>query len=543
MNDQNQAIEPEDTREVTTDSTPLMSGNPEPSDPKPKISFYKQPRLIAAALLILAAFILLGMWFCDRGQTAATPLPTATRLLTLVAPHVDLDVEPSPGVTSSPAATLELPAATATVEPRDEVITYTIREGESVASIAAKFGLWPETILWSNRYELGVDLANYTAGETIFILPVDGVYHAWSAGEGLGAVSAYYGVTADAVIDYPGNNLDRATLGGLSNPNITAGTRLVIPGGTLPDYFANDSLLYYAAVEKLRSLPLGTAETFPAPRTEIIAYEVKALDSIFSIAEEFGLEPETILWTNRYLIGDTPDGITPGQKLIILPEDGVYHAWLYGEGMNGVSSGYGVTVDDILSEPMNNLDVEDLGELSKPRIMSGTFVYIPGGRGATPSWVSYVTDPDSPTGSHPNVSYLGGFACNTNAWLVGSGSFILPTGRTAISGYEYNPPVHNGLDYDGETGDALYAVDNGVVIYAGWSDRGYGNTIVIDHGNGYMSLYAHLMDGGVYSSCGATVYSGTVIGAMGSTGNSTGSHLHFELRYNGSPVNPHGFGL
>ena len=103
--------------------------------------------------------------------------------------------------------------------------------------------------------------------------------------------------------------------------------------------------------------------------------------------------------------------------------------------------------------------------------------------------------------------------------------------------------MHNGLDYDGVTGDPIYATDSGVVIYAGWSDRGYGNTIVIDHGNGYLSLYAHLMDGGIAVGCGAAVYGGTTIGYMGSTGNSTGSHLHFELRYNGSPVNPHNFGL
>ncbi|HHX08128.1 MAG TPA: M23 family metallopeptidase [Chloroflexi bacterium] len=264
---------------------------------------------------------------------------------------------------------------------------------------------------------------------------------------------------------------------------------------------------------------------------------------MFTIAEEFEIEPETILWTNRYLIGDTPDGIYPGQKLIILPEDGVFHAWLYGEGLNGVSSGYGVTPADILSEPLNDIDPEAIGDYSLPRIKTGTFLYIPGGRGSIPTWVGVVIDPNDPAGKHPNVSYLGAFACNTTAWAVGSGLFQLPTDTSAISGYEYNPPVHNGLDYAGRTGDNLYAVDTGVVIYAGWSDRGYGNTVVIDHGNGYLSLYGHLMDGGLNVSCGQTVSGGQIIGFMGSTGKSTGSHLHFELRYNGSPVNPHGFGL
>ena len=99
------------------------------------------------------------------------------------------------------------------------------------------------------------------------------------------------------------------------------------------------------------------------------------------------------------------------------------------------------------------------------------------------------------------------------------------------------------MDYAGRLGNEIYAADTGVVIYAGWSNRGYGNTIVIDHGNGFLSLYAHIMDGGIAVSCGQVVSLGQLIGYMGSTGNSSGPHLHFEIRYNGSPVNPHDFGL
>ena len=526
-----------DNTDFTPDPQPEKSAETLSSKP-----FHKQPGMIAAGVLILLALVILIIWMAGNQPPTQVEAPS-----TIAAPMVALETEDPPTSIEALTQTQESIPTTAqptpqpTAVPRTEVITHTIQEGETVASLAAKYDLWPETILWANRYELGDDIRNYTPGTTIFILPVDGVYHTWSAGEGLGAVSNYYGVTPEDIINYPANNLSAETIGNYASPNIAAGTRLVVPGGTLPNYFANDALLYYAAVEKLNSLPLGNAESFPAPREEIIAYEVQPLDSIFSIAEQFEISPETILWTNRYLIGDTPDGIYPGQKLIILPEDGVYHAWLYGEGMNGVSSGYGVTPQDILNEPINQLDEEEIGDLSLPRIMTGTFLYIPGGRGSIPSWVSVVTDPAS--GEHPNVSYLGAYACNTTAWITGSGLFQLPTNTRLISGYEYNPPVHNGLDYDGETGDPLYAVDHGVVIYSGWSDRGYGNTIVIDHGNGYLSLYAHIMDGGFAVSCGQIVYGGATIGYMGSTGNSTGSHLHFELRYNGSPVNPHSFGL
>ena len=511
---------------------------------KPNCTLMKKSGTIAALVMIAVALVLLLIWLIQSRSSAKTDLPASTETAeTLGNPVVSHDFEAF--VTLVPTQTVEviLATPTATVVPRNEVITHVIQEGETVSTIASLYGLWPETILWANRYELLEDPRNYTPGISIYILPVDGVYHVWSEGEGLGAVSRYYGVTPEDIIDYPVNNLSQATVGSYADPNIKAGTRLVIPGGTLPNYFASDTLLYYAAVEKLKSLPLGTPETYPSPRTEIIAYEVVEGDTIFTIAKSFDVEPETILWTNRYLIGDTPDGVYPGQDLIILPEDGVYHAWLYGEGLNGVSRGYGVTPEDILNEPMNDIDVAAIGDYSLPKIRTGTFFYIPGGQGSIPTWVGVITNANDPAGKHPNVSYLGAFSCNTTAWAVGSGAFRLPTDTSAISGYEYNPPVHNGLDYAGRTGHNIYATDTGVVIYAGWSDRGYGNTIVVDHGNGYLSLYAHLMDGGVNVGCGSIVSGGQLIGYMGSTGNSSGAHLHFELRYNGSPVNPHGFGL
>ena len=538
--------ENKETTEGNLSGSQLSSKNQ--SDKKNKAGkkpFYKDPIIMGAIGFFILAIVLLGIWLIKArpGKRAARFEETPAQK-ELATPNVKVETAvPSPTrelVTITEAPTEAQPTG---VPARTEVITYTIQEGESLTQIAEKFGIWPDTIIWANRYELGTNVQDYTAGSTIFILPVNGAYHTWFEGEGLNGVASYYGVTADAIIDYPGNNLDRATLGSTSSPNIAPGTRLIIPGGVISDYFADDSLLYYAAVQKLRALPKGTAETYPAPRTEIISYEVQDKDSIFSIAEAFGLEPETILWANRYIIGDTPDGVFPGQSLIILPEDGVYHAWSYGEGLNAVTRTYGVTPDDVLSEPMNELSKEQIGDFSLPKIPTGQFLYIPGGKGMTPSWVSYIPSDDDPNVKRANVSYLGAFSCGSALTMRGTGAWVLPTTTSNISGYEYNPPVHNGLDYAGTTGTPLFAADSGVIIYAGWSDRGYGNTIVVDHMNGYISLYAHLMDGGINVGCGQAVYAGTTIGYMGSTGNSSGSHLHFEIRYEGSPVNPHGFGL
>jgi murein DD-endopeptidase MepM/ murein hydrolase activator NlpD len=115
--------------------------------------------------------------------------------------------------------------------------------------------------------------------------------------------------------------------------------------------------------------------------------------------------------------------------------------------------------------------------------------------------------------------------------------FIWPANNHFLSGFDYSPSTnHSGIDIDGETGDPLNAADNGVVVYSGWNNWGYGNVVVINHGNGWQTLYAHLNAYNV--SCGQSVWQGSVIGAIGITGNSSGSHLHYEMMYNGTKVNP-----
>ena len=118
---------------------------------------------------------------------------------------------------------------------------------------------------------------------------------------------------------------------------------------------------------------------------------------------------------------------------------------------------------------------------------------------------------------------------------VGTGHFIWPSVFQAISGGDFKEG-HPGIDLAVPTGSAVYAADTGLVIFAGWSSLGYGNTIVIDHGNGYKTLYAHLSQVSQY--CGAIVKAGQVIGLSGSTGNSSGPHLHFEVRVPGGYLNP-----
>lgn len=281
----------------------------------------------------------------------------------------------------------------------------------------------------------------------------------------------------------------------------------------------------------IRTLEAQSLTATPAGKT-IIKYIVETGDSIFSIAEKFGLMPETVLWSNRYTLGDTPDGLYPGVELLILPEDGLVHLWSAGEGLNGVSSFYGVKPQDIVNYPLNNLDPVVVGEFSNPNIAPGTLLVVPGGTRPTVSWVVARDNPAA------GSSYLGPGACSGSLYgAVGTGFFTYPTVNHFLSGYDWNPPVHNGLDFDGDSGSPIFASDTGLVVYSGWSTRGYGNLLVVDHDKGWQTIYAHLLDGS-FVPCGTNVYKGDIIGYMGSTGNSSGPHLHFEMRYNGEAVNP-----
>jgi hypothetical protein len=275
-----------------------------------------------------------------------------------------------------------------------------------------------------------------------------------------------------------------------------------------------------------RSAELHTVLPVLNDRQDVIRYTVEYGDSIFSIAEKFNLKPETILWGNRYALGDNPHYIVPGQVLNILPVDGVYHLWSAGEGLNGVASVYGVTPEDIINWPGNDLDPETIGDYADPNIAPDTMLVVPGGTGTYTDWSTPRITREEPA----TAKYLGPGAC-TAAYdgLVGTGTFLWPSTEHYLSGYDYSPETnHFGIDIAGQLGNAIFAADSGVVTYAGWNDYGYGEMIVVDHGSGWQTLYAHLSQ--VNVTCGQEVNQGDTIGLMGSTGQSTGPHLHFEMR-------------
>jgi murein DD-endopeptidase MepM/ murein hydrolase activator NlpD len=279
--------------------------------------------------------------------------------------------------------------------------------------------------------------------------------------------------------------------------------------------------------------------TIPSrPRQDIVTYTVQVGDTLFGIAEKYGLEPETILWGNYAILLDDPHALQPGQVLNILPVNGTIYEWQDGDGLNGVARFFDVAPEAIINFPSNNLDPTTIGDFTRPNIEPGTILIIPGGRREFVSWSA----PLGVTREDPALArVLGPGACDPIAGgAVGFGNFVWPTNKHYLSGFDYSPKSnHWGIDLAGSEGEGVYAADAGVVVYSGWNNYGYGNMIMIDHGNGWQSLYAHLNT--TYRFCGQSVGQGEAIGAIGSTGRSSGPHLHFELMTATFKPNPFDF--
>ncbi len=271
------------------------------------------------------------------------------------------------------------------------------------------------------------------------------------------------------------------------------------------------------------------------PRQDIITYTVMDGDTAFGIADKFGLEPQTILWGNYGILLDDPHSLKPGQVLNILPVNGVYWEWLGGIPFGDWAKFYGVTAADVIELPGNHIDLNTVGDYNNANIKPGTWLIIPGGSREFVNWSA----PLGVTRENPaSARVLGQGACDpVSGGAVGYGTYVYPTNKHYLSGFDYSEKTnHRGIDLAGSEGEGVYATDAGVVVYSGWNDYGYGNTVMVDHGNGYQSLYAHLS--AIYRGCGQSVGQGEGIGAIGSTGRSSGPHLHFELMTATWKVNP-----
>jgi murein DD-endopeptidase MepM/ murein hydrolase activator NlpD len=242
-------------------------------------------------------------------------------------------------------------------------------------------------------------------------------------------------------------------------------------------------------------------------RTEVEDYTVEEGDSVGAIARKFNLTTLTILNVNGLTARSI---IRPGDKLRIPPVDGVLYKVKSGDTLGGIAN--------YLSSDVNSIaKANGLSDLST--ISIGMELMVPGGKLPPPKPVY-----QAPTRIATSIKKV------VSPSASGASRLLWPTAARRITQY-YKGRAHFGLDIGGPTGTRIYAADDGVVVTSGWNSSGYGYMIVIDHGGGLYTRYGHFSK--LHVSSGDTVTRGDVIGLMGSTGRSTGPHLHFEVMVGG----------
>ncbi len=254
-------------------------------------------------------------------------------------------------------------------------------------------------------------------------------------------------------------------------------------------------------------------------RQAIETYTVQQGDTVLAIAARYKLQPETIQWSNPK-IEQNPDLLRVGDELKVLPLDGVLHTVSAGDTLSAIAQRYKVSVEEMLAYDGNNL-----ADINAPLII-GTSLVIPGGT--------------KPQYAQQQVASLTSGARTAAARAdaaIGSGNFSWPASGSISQNYWGGHPA---IDIAGRTGSPVRAADGGYVTTAGggWNG-GYGNHVIVDHGNGFATLYAHLNS--IFVSPGENVVAGQQVGTLGNTGNSTGPHLHFEIRYQGYARNPYNY--
>ncbi len=274
---------------------------------------------------------------------------------------------------------------------------------------------------------------------------------------------------------------------------------------------ASDQLAQYtptsSVINTLDTVEYGAStQVSDKPRDTTVTYAVREGDTLSSIADKFGVSMDTIKWANPDLKGEK---LSIGQKLQIPPVTGLIVKVGRGETIYSIAKKYKTEAQKILNYPFN-----DFADLDTFALSAGQTLVVPDGVPVTQRAIyAPIQIPQSIAG--------------------GSGQFAWPT-QGLIT--QYPVSYHLALDIANAAAPPIGAAEAGTVVLAESSRYGYGLHIIIDHGNGYQTLYAHLSE--IYAGVGQEVGRGTVIGRMGSTGRSTGTHLHFEVRQGGVLLNP-----
>lgn len=288
----------------------------------------------------------------------------------------------------------------------------------------------------------------------------------------------------------------------------------VLPTDTVPD--DTGGVLFRSPI------PLTNAPT--RIRRDVVKYTVQSGDTVSDIADQYDVSADSILWANPKL-EDNPDMLAIGQVINIPPVSGVLYTVASGDTVRSIADKFKgkKTVDSIVNDTVNLEFNQGLHDLKAPdyALTVGQFLMVPGGnKPYIPRVVNAYSGPIPATAAR------------------GTGNFGWPvSGRITQKFWSHHP----GIDIGAPKGTPIYAADSGYVVTAGWDQErvSYGFMILINHGNGFVTRYGHLSSFNV--EVGDSVKKGQLIGRVGSTGNSTGPHLHFEIIKNGERRNPFGY--
>lgn len=253
-----------------------------------------------------------------------------------------------------------------------------------------------------------------------------------------------------------------------------------------------------------------TAES-SKPRRDMETYEVKGGDTLSSIAKQKGVDADSIAYLNNFSVNKT---LKPGDGIKIPPVSGIIVTVKSGDTIQSLAKRYGLLAPQaIVDWPYNTFANDETFALT-----AGQTLVIPGGK--PPEEV-----PVAPR--YVNTAPL---------FAGGTGQFAWPVGGIITQYFSW---YHSGVDIANNLGTTVLAADSGRVVLVQYLNYGYGWHVIINHGNGYQTLYGHLSK--ILVSEGDNISRGQAVGLLGSTGRSTGPHLHFEIKTGNTFQNPLSF--
>ncbi len=272
----------------------------------------------------------------------------------------------------------------------------------------------------------------------------------------------------------------------------------------------------------------ATPAATPEPQQATFTYAVQPGDTVYTIADRYGIDASYIMWNNPE-VSDDPNMLVVGEKLLIPSVNGIVYQVAIGDTLSDIASFYQIEVQSITAFVPNNLASPD-------SLSEGMVLLLPGAM-PPPAPIPAAVDLEPPPAADPSSGSLP--AANPPA-AASSDGYIWPWYGpiTTYFGEPRGDSYHKGIDIDGfnSYGAPVAAAQEGTVVLAAWDDWGLGYHVIIQHPDGSRTVYGHLSE--IWVSQGQYVSQGEAVGGLGSTGYSTGTHLHFEIWIGGVPVDP-----